>query len=410
MKRIEEKHELKGEFFLIREAEAADVSKIQQLFLVVYNSKYPLEFGMDQKVLQAEIADVDHYLWLVAEEEGTGKLAGAIMFSFEPTHRLGKAAGAVVTPSRQHKGLGSRLLKSGVEYLTTQKNLVDVVYATTRTASEGPSRMVNEVGFKKMGLFPNAVEIETMEHLNLDIYLTDQAMKRRRKKPYLFRPFFEVYNTARKQVGLERAYMVTERAPLKLDRYKILFTVNKDEREVVLKYRHYVENQRLSNSFFPFHMPNWILSSDDGASEVFVWYGGVGKHASIMGYRTDRVNIHDLLDSVAHSLQLHGAAYVELLVDAYDYMLQQAAYTARFIPSAYFPALKLGNDGKRDDFFVLSRTFRLLDFTGAYVSKENFPFLQAYLRCYYDLYIQPVLGTDLPEIVEKSRGHYEFHI
>jgi N-acetylglutamate synthase-like GNAT family acetyltransferase len=407
MHRINEKVELEGESFQVREAQAKDVSKIHELFLLVYNRRYPL--AMDLNVLQAEIADGDHYIWIVADDGKTGDLAGAVMFSIDTQNRMGKATGAVVHPDKRSKGLGSHLLKTGVSYLTNQQNLTDVIYATTRTVSEGPSRMVNEVGFKKLGLFPNAVQIETMEHLNLDIYLTPKALERRLKKPYLFGAFYEVYNIARKQLGLERAYMVTERAPLKLSPKKINFTVIKDEKEVVPKFRYYNENQRLSNSFFPFHMPNWILSGDDGATEVFVWYGGVGKHASIMGYRTDRVNIHDLLDSVALEMQNQGAAYIELLVDAYDYMLQQGAYTARYIPSAYFPAMKLAIDGYRDDFFVLSRTFRLLDFTGSYLSQENYPFLQTYLRCYYNLYIQPVLGANTG-ITDKGRGLYEVQL
>jgi L-amino acid N-acyltransferase YncA len=409
LRRIEEKVDLHGESFLIREADAQDVAKIHELFVLVYNRRYPLEFATDLNVLQAEIADTHHYLWIVADDLSTGEFVGAVMFAFDGENRMGKAAGSVVHPAKQHKGLGSKLLKTGVDYLTAKEKLVDVIYATTRTISEGPSRMVNEVGFKKMGLFPNAVQIETMEHLNLDVYLTEQALAKRRKKPYLFGPFYEVYNIARKTLGLERAYMVTERAPLKLSPKKLVFNVNKDEKEVVLKFRYYNENQRLSNSFFPFHMPNWILSTDDGATEVFVWYGGVGKHASILGYRTDRVNIHDLLDSVAFTLQNQGAAYIELLVDAYDYILQQCAFTARYIPSAYFPAMKLANDGHRDDFFVLSRTFRLLDFTGAYLSQENHPFLQTYLRCYYNLYIQPVLGTNTG-ITDKGRGLYEVQL
>lgn len=134
------------------------------------------------------------------------------------------------------------------------------------------------------------------------------------------------------------------------------------------------------------------MSTEDGGTDVFIWYGGVGQQASILGYRSDRVNKHDLLDSVAIELQNAGAAYVELLVDAYDYVIQQEAYTARFIPSAYFPAMRLSHDGKRDDYFVLSRTFRLLDFSSTVVTGDNFKFLKAYLRSYHDLYIAPLTG------------------
>ena len=119
---------------------------------------------------------------------------------------------------------------------------------------------------------------------------------------------------------------------------------------------------------------------------------GRNKQAAIIGYRTDQTNLHDLLDSAAWTLHRMGAAYIEFLVSAYDYKLQQQAYTARFIPSAYYPALQLSNDGLRDDVFVLSRTFNLLDFTNNFLRGDNRLYLKAYLRRYHELYIQPILG------------------
>ncbi|MCC6278887.1 MAG: hypothetical protein IT289_13320 [Oligoflexia bacterium] len=391
----------------IRVAHESDTGGIQKLFQICYQGKYPLDFGMDEEVLRAEIADHEHYLWLVAEQVRKPGLIGAVMFTFDLGHRLSKAAGGVVLPQFRKGGLGSALLQTGVDFLTKEAHFVDVIYGTTRTISAGPSKMTADVGFHKMGLFPNAVHVESFENLNLDVYLTKQALASRRKKPYLFGPFYEFYNIARKQLGFERAYLVTERAPLKLSKIKLSFELIKNEKEVVGLFRKYRDENRISNSFFPFHSPNWLLRSFDGGTEVFIWYGGVGQQASILGYRTDRVNIHDVLDSVAYAIQNEGAAYVELLVDAYDYKLQQEAYTARYIPSAYFPAMHLTEDGLRDDYFVLSRTFRLLDFTGAYVSPEVFPYLQSYLRCYNELYIQPFLGVPAHG---KKANHQEIQI
>lgn len=390
MIRVNQMIDCGGGQIVVREAGFGDVGSIQSLFFRVYQGKYPVDFAMDPQVLQAEMADSEHHLWLVAEDpRAENKLLGAVMFCVDQANRLGKAAGSVVDAAARNRGIGSALLKSGVKYLIDEKNLIDVIYGTTRTVNEGPSKMVADVGFYKMGLFPNAVQVESPEHHNLDVFLTKEALASRRRKPYLFGPFFEIYSIVRKQLKLERPYIVTERAPLKLSAQKIPFKINSDEKDVVLKFRLFQEQKRLSNSFFPFHMPKWILESEDGGTEVFIWYGGMGKQALIVGYRTDHVNVHDILDSAAFALQSVGAAYVELLVDAYDYMLQQEAYTAKYIPSAYFPAMRLAEDGLRDDYFVLSRTFRILDFTNAVVTAENYPFLQAYLKCYNDLYIKP---------------------
>jgi hypothetical protein len=385
-----EKHEAYGANFTLRAARVGDAKAAQKLFEIVYQGRYTLDFGKDPEVLRAQIARPASYLWLVAETVKPRKLVGAMMFALDERNRLGKAAGAVVLPDFRKYGIASSMLKLGIRYLTEERKLIDVIYGTTRTISEGPFRMTAEAGFVPTGIFPNAVQVEASEHLSLDVFLTENAFARRRKTPYVFGPFLEFYEVARKQIGLEPAAHVTEREPLALSPRRLTLELSRDEGDSVERFRRFSEEGRLSNPFFPFHLPHWRLFTADGGTDVFVWYEHHGKQASILGYRTDLVHTQDLLDAVAWKLREAGAAYVELLVDAYDYMLQQEAYTARYIPSAYFPAMKLASDGARDDYFVLSRTFQLLDFSNTFVSPENFEFLQAYMRYYTELYIDPV--------------------
>ena len=395
MERIRELQEFSGKKFIFREARLTDESAIRGLFERIYKGKYPLEFGTNSELMKAEIGDPEHHLWLVVVDESTRLPVGAMTFILDSKNRMAKAGGGVVLPEYRHYGLGSSMLKKGVRYMTRSADLVDVIYGTSRTVSEGPSKIVAEAGFHKMGFFPNAVQIEELEHLNLDVYMTQKALKSRRRKPHLFTPFYDIYALARRQLKLERAHLVTERGPLTLSKKKIILNVVKDSRKTIELFRLYSEQKRISNSFFPFHQPNWLLSSEDGGTDVFIWYGGVGKQASILGFRTDRVNIHDLLDAVAGALQRSGASYVELLVDAYDYLSQREAYAAKYIPSAYFPAMRLASDGRRDDYFVVSRTFQIIDFTSSYVTPENFPYLKAYMRFYNQLYIDPMKRSDV---------------
>jgi acetyltransferase (GNAT) family protein len=395
MERIRELQDFSGRKILFREARVTDASAIRELFERIYKGKYPLEFGTNIDILKTEIGDPEHHLWLVAVDENKRALAGAMLFICDPKNRMAKAGGGVVLPEYRQHGLGSNMLKKGVRYLTKGADIVDVIYGTSRTVSEGPSKMVAEAGFHKMGFFPNAVQIEELEHLNLDVYLTPKALKLRRQGPYLYAPFYDIYSIARRQLGLDRGHLVTERGPLTLSKKKIVLNVVKDSKKTVDLFRTYKEQRRITNSFFPFHEPNWLLSSEDGGTDVFIWYGGVGKQASILGFRTDRVDIHDLLDAVAGALQRSGASYVELLVDAYDYMVQRDAYAAKYIPSAYFPAMRLTADGRRDDYFVVSRTFQIIDFTSSYVTQENLPYLKAYMRFYNDLYIEPMKRSNV---------------
>ena len=383
-----------NETLTLREAKIEDVTDIQSLYREVYQGRYNLEFATNPEKLAHQIRERGEFLMVVAEAHDSRRnpIVGCLVLSFNQAERLGKASGAVVLPEFRGSGLGCTLLKHGVRYLADEK-IVDVMYATSRTINEAPSRMVEEAGFIKMGIFPNAVQVENMEHLSLDVYLTDRALEVRRKKPYIFSPYHEVYDIARKRLGLEDANLVTEFHALKLDSALIEFDIVADETETLERFQELESQNRLANSFFPFHRPNVKMTSADGSSEVFVWFAPKHRMAAIVGYRTDRTNVHDLLDSVARSLNQYGASYVEFLVDVYDYQLQQAAYTARYIPSAYFPSMRLKEDGSRDDVFVLSRSFTLLDFTGTVMKGDSRAYLQAYLRRYYELYLKPILGT-----------------
>lgn len=378
-----------GHAFLVREATRDDIGPIQALYANVYGGLYRPGYATDPERLAREIASPRH-LWIVALEMGT--LAAVAAFEADPLHRLGKTSGVAVRPDCRGVGVGTRLVALGVEYLTGPADATDVIYATTRTQAQAPSRLVSAAGFRTLGVFPNAVEVDSLEHLNLEVFLTERALEKRRRKPYLHPPFQSLYAVARAELGLERAYLVTERAPLELSRARIPLGWIDDAKLAARRFAQYQAEQRLSNSFFPFHEPNRLLVSEDGGTEIFVWYPGPGLQSAVVGYRTDRVNVHDLFEAVAVALQRAGAAYVELLVDAYDYRLQQQAITARYIPSAYFPAMSLNRDGLRDDYFVLSRTFRLLDFAGTCATAVGRKYLRAYLEVYERLYIRPALA------------------
>jgi hypothetical protein len=395
MERIRETRRIKGRRIVLREARVSDAAAIRDLFERIYKGKYPLDFGTNVDVLKAEIADPEHAMWLVCQDAAKRRLVGAILFLCDPFNRMCKVGGGVVLPDYRHYGLGTRMLRRGLRFMTREARLADVIYGTSRTVSEGPSKMVAEAGFHKMGIFPNAVQIEELEHLNLDVYLTEKALKLRRRTPYLYAPFASIYDIARRQLRLEKAHVVTERDPLKLSKKKIALKYDADPKRALALFRRCEEQWRISNSFFPFHTPNAVLRSEDGGADVFLWNGGVGKQTMILGFRSDYASLHDLLDSVALSVQGSGASYVELLVDAYDYITQQQAYTAKYIPSAYFPAMRLAGDGLRDDYFVVSRTFQIVDFTSSYVTQENLPYLRSYMRSYNALYIEPLKRSDV---------------
>ena len=395
--RISQTYEIEGKPFVLREARVEDARAIRNLFDFIYNGKYP---DSDLDFLAEEIADYDHNLCMVSEYGADNRIVGCLMIKMAPLNRMGKGGRALVLPEFRKGGLAVTMLKLVVDYLCTEKQVLDVIYATSRTVSAGPARVAAEAGMKQLGLFPNAVQIDTMEHLNLDIYLSEQALSKRRPRPSIIPAFQRIFDLAMQQLDVDEKATLAQLSPLPLSRRHLRLSMNTDEDEVGNRYHQYSEEDRLCHSFFPFHFPNAILASDDGGTEIFIWYEGKGKRASIVGYRSDRKNIHEILRAAAQTMEADGAAYLELLVPAHDPIAQQCAYAARFIPCAYFPSMRLARDGMREDYFVVSRTFRLLDFSDVVISPLNAKFLRAYLAGYYQLYIEPILGP-LPEEVTR---------
>lgn len=367
-----------------------DTAGIHLLYHKVYQGRYGYDYATNPQALASVINSSQGHLLLVAEQDS--QILGCVLFEYCERTRMGKASGIVVDPDVRSQGVGSHLLQMGVNHLTQKLETVDVIYACSRTISEAPSKMLESSGFHRMGLFPNAVHVKHMEHLNLDVLLTDKAFSKRRKRPFIFAPYHEVYEIAQRTLGLEDAHIVTEFSQRALTPNPFEFRHIEDTKYARDRFSELSEQNKLANSFFPFHEPNLVLATPDGSSEIFARVIPMHKQAEIMGYRTDQTNLHDLFDSAAKSLHAYGAAYVEFLVDVYDFKLQQEAFTARFIPSAYFPAMRLAADGLRDDVFVLSRTFNLLDFSEAVMNSTSYEYLRAYLRRYHDLYIKPILS------------------
>jgi tryptophan synthase alpha chain len=92
----------------------------------------------------------------------------------------------------------------------------------------------------------------------------------------------------------------------------------------------------------------------------------------------------DQLCAAAHSL---GLRYIELLVSAFDPVKQRQALEARFLPCAYFPAMKVTSGGRRMDYLVFSRSFEKLDFTQISLEGTRRRYLQAFVKCWYGMLV-----------------------
>ena len=144
----------------------------------------------------------------------------------------------------------------------------------------------------------------------------------------------------------------------------------------------------LDKVFFPFADPNFLFTSEDKKSEFFVNFNSVDGHAVILGYRIQDPDTRRILMWFCESASQAGMRYIELMVNVFKPDIQRIASDARFLPCAYFPAMRMNDKGLREDYIVFSRSFEQLDFMELNLVGPNRRFLDAFMKCWYDMLVR----------------------
>ena len=160
---------------IVRLAKVPDMRRIQMLYAEVYGAAYPIPIIMDKDKMRHAIEDNDYY-WLVAECQG--RIIGSLVYALDLFYRNSKAFGAVVSQEYRKHNLAFMMMKLVLDDITVNKDLVDLVYATTRTANHAPQRLTESLGFIKLGIFPNTHKVHDKETHCLTAYLTEGALQR----------------------------------------------------------------------------------------------------------------------------------------------------------------------------------------------------------------------------------------
>ncbi|MHB0996137.1 MAG: GNAT family N-acetyltransferase [Elusimicrobiales bacterium] len=387
--KAEGKHDI-----IVRLAKVADMRRIQMLYAEVYGASYPIPIIMDKDKMKRAIED-DEYYWLVAECQG--RIIGSLVYAVDLFYRNSKAFGAVVSQEFRKHDLAFTMMKLVLDDITETKDLVDLVYATTRTANHAPQKLTESLGFIKLGIFPNTHKVQDNETHCLTGYFTARAMQRRRTVPAIIpeiAPFYEIVRGQVKQ--LEPAQISDAQGMYSDHKVKIPLlnfeTITAPE-FIKNRWKKTKVNSFFERIFMPFHEPNLILITPDQGTEVFVTFSQKDKYSVIVGGVTNEKSFAVVLESVAQKVSQMDMGYVEVIIDAYSPELQRDALDARFIPSAYFPCAKRMED-KRYDCVVFSRTFDILDFRNVKIISLYKNFLNEYLKLWRENYIELVFKAD----------------
>ncbi|WP_338932927.1 GNAT family N-acetyltransferase [Streptomyces netropsis] len=367
----------------IETAAAADIADLRQLYYAVYGPHYPVALGTDPAEMSRLIAD-PHSLWLVARCPRTGGLAGSAAIRSEAGSRTGKLEGLAVHPDHRAAGLAGTLTEELCARMLDTGRL-DSVYATVRTVSTGPQRVVSRNGFRPLGILPNAVDLSSRESLALYARHSDGVLDRRLPVPEVPAPLAPLLRTVERSLGI--SYAGTEAtAPLPAPAEPTAAPLEMIEAPAFVRRRFRERFPDAAQWFYPLHTPNVLLMPDDGRFEVYAYLNRTGGYCALVAAHPAPADAAAWLEPITRTLTRAGAGYVEALLPLSQHGLLSACLAQGFIPSALYPAMRPEGDGFTD-YVVMTRTTEQIDFRGLAVDEPLQPYLDAYVSAWASTYL-----------------------
>jgi RimJ/RimL family protein N-acetyltransferase len=360
----------------IRKAGEEDFTKISSLYDRVYGGLYPVSEASNPEEFKKIIQDRNH-LWLIALKEN--RLVGSLVFAIDGDNGISKCYGAVVEPSEQNSGIMHKINSYGIESIKNS----DIFYAVARAGVRAPQRVLQKLGFAPLGIFPNAMRIRRLETHGLLACFKNKALEER-QIPSLIQPAIRLYDLIKPRLGLHAANQVE----VKVENNDLAVDLNIDSTPSVKdQYYRCKAEKRLLYDYYPFYEPNLRFYTSDGQNEAFTFHNSRASFLYVLGVKTktERKDPTQILESVAEAALGLNCSYIEMVVPSNDPGLQSAAYSANFLPSAYFPAFK--KDGKlRTDCLI---TARLL-VPPSFKSINNGDIYGDFINTYCDIYTERI--------------------
>lgn len=357
-----------GREVLMRRATPADSQAIFALYDDVYQGAYTLDVVNRDEDRERALLDPNCY-WLINILEG--RVVGSVIFDVDPAQRNGKVYAAVVHPDVRRHELMYVTIQSGINSLMHRDRQVDVIYATTRTASIGPSKLLKKLGFVSLGIFPNVHRLADYETHGLNAIFHPEAFTKRKRLPKLIPEVEGFYRIIRHTFNLEPSEIMPQRDVPRLrivrgDPVKQAYEASQAAGELLF-------------DFYPFHTPNFLLQTEDGSVRAYVNYEGKDGHGVMVGLKSPLADLKSALGAVFDAARKVGVEYLEILVDAYEPEIQRAALAAQFLPCAYFPSME-EHEGERRDYLVFARSTLPLNFSNVQMTPRDRQFLDVYLQ------------------------------
>lgn len=368
-------------------ATANDIDGIIDLYIKVYKGKYTLPEVAQPEIIAKKVED-PNYFWTLAHIGE--RLVGSVIFTIDPVNKIGKSYAAAVLNEFRGQDVMRTMVKHGLQMLTERTRTCDVIYATTRTVSFAPQVVLEHLGFLPMGIFPNVRKVESFETHGLEVYFRRQSLEFRRPSPKLIPEVADFFKVVKDELNLEDEAELIEleaQDPRRMGK-EIEFEVDENIDQIRECFDRYQDKDLMLKVFFPFTEPNLLFKAKDGSADIFVNFNNLDGNGVIVGYRFSGNDLRRTLMWFCEEAAKSGMRYIEMLVNAFKPEMQRLALDAKFLPCAYFPSMKMSDDGLRDDFLTFSRSFEKLDFMDMHLVDTNRRFLDAFMKCWYDLLVR----------------------
>jgi ribosomal protein S18 acetylase RimI-like enzyme len=343
---------MREDFIQFRQALPTDALRISLLYQEVYEGTYSDPLMRDLKLLKNALSS-DYYYWSVAEARG--EIVASVVYRIDRENRLAKVFGAVVLPFYRGHKITQNLMAFGHEHLKSRQTAIEVIYATTRTVSIEPQKLTQNLGYKRLGIFPNVHKTEEYETHALTAYFSASAFEQRYELFTLHPKLAPLYEIVRMECGLPALPISTSKpGTWKKSETKTPLRLEVIHAPEFVKYR-FSQLRKAKNThdwFFPFQEPNLMLSSADQRVEVFAYLEKDQHCVLIAIHDEDEVGLARILEATTKVLRKNAARYIEFIIRADEIGKIQVALETSYIPSAYFPAMQLSEEGIRYDFVV----------------------------------------------------------
>lgn len=374
---------MKIDQIIYRLAKPEDIAAILNLYYEVYTGSYPDSMFSNFKSLEAAISSRANFIFVATYEY---KVIACLLFKYDSNNLLGKAGAAIVASEYRGYNITQKLINHGITYL--QKNTVglELLYATTRTVHKAAQLLTQQMGFKKLGIFPNVHKTHEYEtHALTGIYLSNSIDKRYtnfEQHPKVF----EIFNIVKNECSLPSMQRAEDwnKKEYNGDVSKLEFISAPSF--VGYRFEKQIKGECIDFAFYPFLEPNVLITSPDSRIELFLNINELDKSCAIIGCKIDReVSLTKLFLKVCSMLRDQGVRYIEMIVRANRLNIIEKVIQSKFIPSGYVPALQKTEDNIRFDYVVLSRSFEILDFNNLELTGVNELYLKEYIKAWEEI-------------------------